>query len=580
MLIILLSYFGGVLTIFSPCVLPVLPFIFSKSDQPFRKSGLPILIGMSLTFALVATVSAAGGSWIGRANELGRSAALLIFFLLGVTLVFPQVAERIAAPFTKLGALIQRRADSRGGWAGSLLVGISVGFLWAPCTGPILGLVLAGASLEKSYASTFGLMLAFACGAASSLAVAIFASSRFIGKLKRGLGAEVWIKQSLGIVVLITVSLIALGLDTRILARFSYINTGSIEQKWVDAFTGKKAAPTVTDLSALTDEGSASDFRGAIEWINSPPLNLEELKGKVVLVDFWTYSCINCLRTLPYIKDWYSRYKDKGLVVIGVHSPEFAFEKEPNNVKAAVKDLGITYPVAVDSDLAIWSDYRNQYWPAHYFLDIHGQIRHHHFGEGNYAESEKIIQTLLAERNPSQALTLGSSAMVNPPGVESPPSQVKDRSPETYLGFDRQERNANQPELVLDQVRTYVEPKSLELNQWALAGQWKVTDQNANLVNGKGAIIFRFRGRDLHLVIGLKQNSKANPKQFRVTLDGNPPNLNHGVDTDASGEGYVKEHRLYQLIRQTPRQTGESEDHVFRIEFQEPGVEVYAITFG
>lgn len=570
MLILLLSYLGGMLTILSPCVLPVLPFLFAKSDQPFRKSGLPILLGMVLTFSVVACASAAGGSWISKANEYGRALGLFVFFLLGLTLLVPELADKLASPFIQLGNKLQKKADSQRGFGGGLLLGISVGFLWAPCTGPILGLVLAGASLEKSYSSTFGLLLAFATGAASSLAVGIFASAQVIKKIKTGLGAEVWIKKALGVLVISTVVLISLRLDTKILARFSYVNTSWLEQQLVEKLSGHSIQKSAAKTESTEDEGLAADFSGAIEWINSAPLNLESLQGKVILVDFWTYSCINCLRTLPYLKSWYEKYKDQGLVIIGVHSPEFAFERDPENVRRAVKELSIPYAVAVDSEMAIWSRYKNKYWPAHYFIDRSGHIRHHHFGEGNYEESEKVIQSLLQSSSSEVATPIISD------GVQAPSSGIESRSPETYLGYKRLDGYEGSPEIRSNEAVRYQENRNLSPDHWSLSGKWKISEDSAQTATAKTALSYRFRARDLHLVLGPGDHSGSKNVRFRVTLDGKPPGSSHGLDINEDGYGTIQTHRLYQLIRQ---KDGNAE-HIFKIEFLDPGAEAFAFTFG
>jgi thiol-disulfide isomerase/thioredoxin len=293
----------------------------------------------------------------------------------------------------------------------------------------------------------------------------------------------------------------------------------------------------------------------------------------VVLVDFWTYSCVNCLRALPYVKAWYAKYKDHGLVVIGVHSPEFAFEKDPVNVRRAVGELGVTYPVALDNDYAIWQGFNNQYWPAHYFIDADGHIRGHHFGEGDYEESERTIRQLLGE---------GGYTDLPPPGMQSdgavgvqaPADEADDQSPETYLGYARAQNFRSPGGLTHDRPQSYSAPAALELNQWALEGMWVVDPEKAVLRKSPGRIVYRFHARDLHLVLG--PGAEGKPVRFRVQIDGVAPGANHGADTDANGNGVVKEQRLYQLIRQGAA-VGE---HVFSIEFLDSDVQAYSFTFG
>ncbi len=324
--------------------------------------------------------------------------------------------------------------------------------------------------------------------------------------------------------------------------------------------------------SALPVEGELPPLDGAIDWINSPPLTAQALRGKVVLVDFWTYSCINCLRTLPYIKDWYQRYKDHGLVVLGVHSPEFAFERDPTNVRRAVHDLGITYPVAVDSHLTIWQAFNNEYWPADYFVDAMGHIRGHEFGEGDYGTSEHLIRELLTQAG--NADLPPPSDAIKGQGIEAAADQGDIASPETYIGYQRADNFSSMPGVVPDKPAAYAIPASLQLNQWALAGNWLVGPENAILQVAPGRLDFRFKARDLHLVLGPSGDGK--PIHFRVRIDGAEPGAAHGVDVDAHGAGLVQEQRLYQLIRQT----GDVSEHTFSIEFLDPGVHAYSFTFG
>jgi thiol-disulfide isomerase/thioredoxin len=293
----------------------------------------------------------------------------------------------------------------------------------------------------------------------------------------------------------------------------------------------------------------------------------------VVLVDFWTYSCINCLRSLPYVKAWYDKYKDHGLVVIGVHAPEFAFEKDPGNVRRAVADLKVSYPVALDNDYAIWQGFNNQYWPAHYFIDAHGKIRAHHFGEGEYAESEQTIRYLLSEAGNTNLPAAGVSP-AHASGVQAAGDEQHVRSPETYVGYERAARFASPGGAVHESAHEYLSPAALDLNQWALAGRWQVDPEKAVLDKAPGKIAYRFYSRDLHLVLGAGADGK--PLRFRVQLDGADPGASHGADTDASGQGTVTEQRLYQLIRQS----GEVGEHTFSIEFLDPGVQAYSFTFG
>jgi thiol-disulfide isomerase/thioredoxin len=319
-------------------------------------------------------------------------------------------------------------------------------------------------------------------------------------------------------------------------------------------------------------QSELASLERANEWLNSPPLTAPALRGKVVLIDFWTYTCINWLRTLPYVRAWSEKYKDQGLVVVGVHAPEFAFEKDLNNVRRAVKDMRIDYPIAVDNEHVIWRAFRNQYWPALYFVDAQGRVRHHHFGEGAYEQSEMIIQQLLAEA--------GSGGIDREPvsvdarGIEAAADWGSLKSPENYLGHERTQNFASPGGTVLDKPRMYERPARLRLNEWALSGDWTVKNAAAVLNKPNGSIAYRFHARDLHLVMG--PSAPGTPVKFRVLIDGQPPGAAHGIDVDDLGHGTVTEQRLYQLIRQ-PKPIADRE---FQIEFLGSGVEAFAFTFG
>jgi cytochrome c biogenesis protein CcdA/thiol-disulfide isomerase/thioredoxin len=662
MLLFALAYLGGALTIASPCILPVLPFVFARADQPFLRRGLPMLLGMGLTFAIVATLAAVGGGWVVQANEYGRYIAIALLALFGVTLLFPELSDRLTRPLVALGGRLSESADRNehagGVWASALL-GVATGLLWAPCAGPVLGLILTGAALQGANVQTTLLLLAYAAGAATSLALALLVGGRVFAAMKRSLGAGEWIRRGLGAAVLVAVAAIFFGVDTGFLTQVSLANTASLEQGLLDRFhpaggktgggepsssvamnggammsasrsmamsanapamamTGKPAGqeggagpsssvvmtggammsanpsmamsanapkmamsgnPGTTMKAAEAPgpdappvEGKLPSLSGAVEWLNSPPLTPEQLKGKVVLVDFWTYSCINCLRSIPYVRAWADKYKDQGLVVIGVHAPEFAFEKNIDNVKQAVAKLKIDYPVAIDNNYGIWRAFDNEYWPADYFIDAQGRIRHHFFGEGDYAESEKVIQQLLAEAGKGN-LPAGVVS-VSATGAEAAPDESDVQSSETYIGFARSENFGSPGGAVGDTPHVYATGELKQLNDWGLSGDWTVGGQSATLNKTDGAISFRFHARDLHLVLGPAANGK--PVRFRITIDGVAPGQSHGADVNADGEGVVTDNRLYQLVRQS----GPIMDRTFTIQFLDPDVQAYAFTFG
>lgn len=322
----------------------------------------------------------------------------------------------------------------------------------------------------------------------------------------------------------------------------------------------------------LPVEGELPSLGGATGWLNSQPLTADGLRGKVVLVQFWTYTCINWLRTLPYVRAWDEKYKGRGLAIIGVHTPEFPFERDVENVRRAAKEMKVVYPVALDSDYAVWRAFNNQYWPALYFVDARGRVRHHHFGEGNYEQSEGVIQQLLAEAGTGG---VGQEMVsVDARGIEAAADWGSVKSPENYVGYGRTENLASPGGVASDERRVYAAPAQLRLNQWALSGDWTVGKGAVALNKAGGRIAYGFHARDLHLVMG--PSARGTSVRFRVTLDGQPPRAAYGVDVDEQGNGTVAEQRLYQLIRQ-PKPIN---DRRFEIEFLDAGAEAFAFTFG
>jgi cytochrome c biogenesis protein CcdA/thiol-disulfide isomerase/thioredoxin len=644
MILFLLAYLGGVLTIASPCILPVLPFVFARADRTFLRSGLPMLAGLCLAFAAVATLASVAGGWAVQANAAGRWVAMALLAVFGVTLLFPALAERLTRPLVALGGRMTQSMEARehagGSVAPSLVLGVATGLLWAPCAGPILGLILTGAAIQGANARTSLLLLAYALGAATSLALALLLGGKVFAAMKRSLHAGEWIRRGLGVLVLAAVGCIALGRDTGFLTQVSTANTTQLEQGLVDrlhaaaapqrapanvmamtgpsmkgpsmtgpamtgpamtgpAMTAKAPAmtgpsmtgpsmtgpsmtakvpagtgPTITAAAAdgLPSLGPMPPLDGASQWLNAQPLSRAGLKGKVVLIDFWTYSCINCIRALPYVEAWAKRYGPQGLVVIGVHTPEFAFEKQPSNVERAIKTFGVTYPVAMDNDYSIWQAFDNNSWPAHYFVDARGNVRYVHLGEGEYDKSEQVIRALLAERN--GAPVAGALAGKAGTGVQAATTFDDSYSPETYIGYGRAERFAALGDIQKDQIANYTPAGAMGPDRWALQGSWKVEKEAAAAVAAGAKVLFRFHARDLHMVLGPSPDGK--PVRFHITIDGKPPGASHGLDVDAQGNGTIATQRLYQLVRQK----AVDGDRLFQIEFLDPDVQAFTFTFG
>lgn len=583
MVLYVLAYLGGVLTIVSPCILPVIPFVLARADRPFLRSGLPMLIGMSMAFAAVASFASVAGGWVVSTNEYGRVAALVLLGMFGVTLLIPDLADRLMGPLVAIGARLSHSADDgrQETILTPLVLGVATGFLWAPCAGPLLGLILTGAALQGANAGTTLLLLTYATGAATSLALALFVGGRVFSAMKRSIGAGEWIRRGLGAAVLVAVTAITLGLDTGLLTRLSLGSTTALEQGLLDRLhPNRKTAASGSSMTKQAEPSATGplpvvelmpSLAGAQEWLNSPPLSLEALKGKVVLVAFWTYSCINCLRAIPYVRAWAEKYREHGLVVIGVHAPEFAFERSVDNVKNAIKTLRIDYPVAIDNEYKVWRAFENEYWPAHYIIDGNSKVRHRHFGEGDYVQSEKIIQHLLAHTGEKNVPT--GIVGVNATGAEAASDTDHVKSPETYLGYNRI-NNFISPGGVLQDMSHDYAAEEPQLNEWSMSGKWTIANERAQLDASDGGIVYRFHARDLHLVLG--PPSEGSRVRFRITIDGKPPGDAHGVDTDADGNGVVTSQRLYQLVRSS----GQITERTFEIRFLDPGVQAYVFTFG
>jgi thiol-disulfide isomerase/thioredoxin len=351
--------------------------------------------------------------------------------------------------------------------------------------------------------------------------------------------------------------------------------TAIVVSLWSCAVLNADAAERVeTPLSTvrLRDQGKMPAIVTTAEWLNSTPLAPAELRGKVVLVDFWTYTCINWLRTLPYVRAWSEKYRNHGLVVIGVHSPEFEFERDIDNVRRAVTDMHISYPVAIDSNHATWRAFNNNYWPALYFADAQGRIRHTYFGEGDYEKAERVIQQLLIESGAKNVAT--DLVVVNGQGAEAAADWRNLQSPENYFGYERTEKFASTEDATLNARRAYTLPVRLRLNHWAVAGDWTMMRHAMVINKSHGRMQYRFHARDLHLVMG--PSNAGSRIRFRVLIDGLPPAADHGSDVDADGNGIATEQRLYQLIRQT----SPIKERQFQIEFLDAGMELFAATFG
>jgi cytochrome c biogenesis protein CcdA/thiol-disulfide isomerase/thioredoxin len=410
MTLFVLAYLAGVLTIATPCIFPILPFVLARADAPFRRSGLPMLAGMALAFAGAASLAAVAGGWAVDASRHGRTAALVLMTLFGLSLLLPTLVVRMTVPLVTIGARLSgwaelRMSGGRGTALISMLLGVATGLLWAPSAGPVLGLILTGAAVRGPSLQTSLLLLVYALGAGTSLAAGSLLGGGLLARLKHLAGWGEGLRRILGAAVVAGAASIWLGLDTGLLTRWSSATATALEQHLVAALGADavareehagpaRASPAARALPAPL--ASLLDLPQS-RWLNTPPLRANDLRGKVVLVNFWTYSCINCLRALPHVRAWAEAYKDKGLVVVGVHTPEFAFEKDIANVATAAASLGVGHPVAIDNSFRIWRAFHNSAWPALYLIDAEGRVRQTVFGEGGYGRLERMIRQLLEE---------------------------------------------------------------------------------------------------------------------------------------------------------------------------------------
>ena len=582
----ILAILAGSLTVLSPCILPILPPLLSASVAGrLRHRPFWIVLGLAISFTLFGVVFALFGSFLGLSNAALRNAALAVLFFFGLSLLLPRLWERIGS---RISALAQRipgvdRIPSEQGRINALLIGGSLGLVWAPCAGPILGIILTLATIQSSFIQTLILMSAYTLGAAGPMLLIGYGGRSVSQRLLSFRSWGALSHKLLGLLTLVTVVGLTFNLDTLFLARLPVrlFIANQIEKRLAGEASpvppapndpaengfGPDAALAATKRSPLPVLGTMPEFTKITAWFNSAPLTSAGLRGKVVLIDFWTYSCINCIRTLPTVARWHEKYKEQGLVIVGVHTPEFNFEKNESNVKQAISRHGIRYPVALDNDYGTWNAYRNHYWPAKYLIDAQGKLRKTHFGEGDEDEFERAIQSLLQE----------ARLLHGPMEIEPERNAVdfsKIRSPETYVGYNREERFSSPERIAPDTTQNYSIPASLRLNGWALGGPWKIIDEAAILQAPQGRIQFRFQAPKLNLV--MKGNEKG--VVGKVLLDGRPiPENLRGADVGPDGKVTILDAKLYNLVTLPKEDEGE---HLFELIFENRNVELYAFTFG
>lgn len=533
-----LAFGEGLALIFSPCILPVLPLMLGASLDGNRARPLGIVIGFVIAFTLFALLSRQAILASGIDGEAIRNISLFLLAGFGLVMLLPSLSDRWTAKFQNIGSggndLISR-IQGQGFWSG-VAIGALIGIVWTPCAGPILGAAILQIIQAQSQSEAMMIIAAFALGAGIPM-FAIALSGRYLmsklGFLKRHSYA---IRRIAGIIMIAAALTIFSGLDLKLVAWQASTQAQS-----------ENDVPEVKD--ALSDPVPAPEITGITDWLNSNPLTLAQLRGKVILIDFWTYSCINCIRTMPYLTKWYEKYKDDGFVIIGVHAPEFPFEKKLSNVKDAVKQYGITYPVALDNNFSTWRAYENRYWPAHYLIDRDGRVIYTHFGEGHYDITENNIRALL---------NVKGVADVTPEQDVS----TRDQSPETYLGYERAKNFASPENVLNDATQSYSFPLNLDRNEWALSGSWMIGGDKI-VAGDDAALRYNFRAGKVHLVLG--------------SPDGRPIRVDVMLDGKAQGAVGVTGERLYTIIN-LPE--GAQRKGLLEIRPERPGLEAYAFTFG
>jgi cytochrome c biogenesis protein CcdA/thiol-disulfide isomerase/thioredoxin len=545
-LLVGVAFVAGMVTAVSPCVLPVLPIIFAGAATGGARRPYAVVAGLVVSFTLFTLAAATLLRALGLPEDFLRNFAIAVVFLVAASLLWDPLGRLLQRPFLALG----RRAP--GDVGGGFLLGLNLGVLFTPCAGPVIAAIATVAAAERWTVGTVFITLAYALGAGVVLLGFALAARR--GLALRGLRERApLVRRVLGGVLAVTGVLMVLGLDLDLATRvpeytraLQGLEESASAQSELDELVGREGSPI--EESTLRDFGQAPDFEQIALWVNSEPLSIEELRGKVVVLDFWTYSCVNCLRTLPHVKEWYSTYREDGLVIVGVHTPEFSFERVPDNVRREVESLGIEYPVALDNEFGTWNAWENRYWPAKYFIDRRGHVRFAHFGEGDYTESEKVIRTLLAEGD--------LPAPVSPSIDDRTPNEPQ--TPETYLGYERIGFFVGSP-LVKDRESAYTIPDFIPADGFAYGGRWTVEDER--IVAGEGARLrLKYHAHDVFLVLGTSGEAET----VKVTVD------SRTVRTIR-----VAEDRLYTLARFP----GPTKSRTLDLEFS-PGTEAYAFTFG
>jgi cytochrome c biogenesis protein CcdA/thiol-disulfide isomerase/thioredoxin len=572
LLLIGFAFLAGIVTVLSPCILPVLPIVLSSAvDDSGKKRPLGVVIGFVASFTFFTLFLSTLVKISGIPADSLRFVAIVIVGFLGLSLLVPQIQLWIEQAFSKLTSLAPQ-GQKYHGFGRGFLIGLSLGLLWTPCVGPILASVISLAIVGTVTAEAFFITLAYSLGTAIPMFIIMMVGATALQKVPWLLRNTALIQKGFGVVMVATAIGIFFNVDrafqTWVLESFPQYGVGLTKIEDNEAvrneLQNKREVKIDEDMlgkpsseMSVPKGPQAPELIYGGEWINSEPLTMEVLRGKVVLVDFWTYSCINCQRTFPYLKAWWEKYKDKGLVIIGVHAPEFEFEKNIANVKKASIDFNLTYPIMQDNDFATWRAYQNNYWPDKYLVDKDGLIRYYHFGEGEYDQTERVIQKLLEETGSNVATMSVSNAEYDNYA----------RTPETYLGYGRMNSYASLEDIAPDALSTYTVAKPLPYNSFAFGGSWTVREEFSAPEKGS-ELELNFNAKEVFIVARPKQGLAS----MQVLLD--------GVTTDLSpdakqGSITVDSDKLYHVLS-----LPEPGEHTLTIKFPEGNIEVYAFTFG
>ena len=547
-LLLVFSFLAGFCTVISPCVLPVLPIILASSASRGRLRPFGVVLGLIVSFTIFTLTLTALVHSVGLSPTVLRSVATALIFLFGLVMLLPSLSEwfsDLLSPIASLGTSVQAATASTGFWGGFVL-GLATGLLWTPCAGPILAAITTLVATRSNTLASFSLVLTYVVGAAVPLllialgARSLLRSSFLSHHLTK-------IRQGFGLITMFTAIAIVFHWDSLAGQKIAqYVPTVIVDQNEAVETQLKQLEQSTPQPSLvhspMTSYGPAPEFMGLTNWINSPPLSLKELRGRVVLIDFWTYSCINCLRTLPHLEEWYNKYRDKGFVIIGIHTPEFEFEKDPTNVIEAVSRLGITYPVAQDNDYTVWREYKNRYWPAHYLVDQEGQIVKIVIGEGNYQETEKTIQDLLGISEKIQTI---------------PKTSHRQITPETYLGTNRGTSYADEIRIIPNQTFNYTYSQPLQEDKIGLQGPWKAEPECITAEGNDCYLSINCLASNVYVVLG-----GSSPGPIEVSVDGKP-----------SKEIYVSIPKKYDIINKTFGR------HIVILKVPR-GISAYTFTFG